>query len=112
MKTKSAKAKGRKLAALVRAKILEMAPDLEGGDVLVTPSGVTGEDVFLSPRAKSRFPFAVECKNQERVNVWDAFEQAKTHPKCGETPLLVICRNRTEPLAVLSLDAFLKLVNR
>lgn len=112
MKTSSAKAKGRRLAQLVRAKLLECAKDLEGGDIIVTPSSVTGEDVILSPKAKVQIPFAIECKNQERVNVWDAFEQAKTHPKNGETPLLVIARNRTEPLAVISLEAFLKILFR
>ena len=109
MKTSSAKAKGRRLAALVRAKILECAKDLEGGDIMVTPSSVTGEDLWLSPKAKQKFNYSVECKNQERVNIWESFEQAKSHPKEGEIPLLVIARNRTEPLAVMTLDAFLLL---
>jgi hypothetical protein len=109
VKTSSAKAKGRRLCSLVRAKFLEWAPDLAGENIVVTPSGVTGPDLYLSPEAKKIYNYAVEAKCQEALNIWSAIEQAKTHVKGDEIPIVVFARNRTEPQVCLSLDDFLKL---
>lgn len=109
MKTSSAKAKGRRLCALVRAKLLEWAKDIEGGDIQVTASGCTGPDLYLSPRAKQVYNYAIECKMQESLNIWSAIAQSKTHVKGDEVPIVVFARNRTEPHVCLSLDDFLKL---
>lgn len=119
MKTSSAKSKGRRLAQKVKTMLLEahltyctLAKDtpLEDGDIVVTPSGVNGPDLQLSPRAKSVYPFKFECKNQERLNLYDAWEQAKLH-KGSEYPILVVSKNRNpEPLVVMELKDFLRLV--
>ncbi len=39
--------------------------------------GAGGEDIMLSAKARNMFPYSVECKNQETLNVWKAFEQAE-----------------------------------
>lgn len=65
MKPSSAKAKGRKLQQQVRDLILETFSDLEPDDVRSTSMGAGGEDVLLSPLARRKFPFSVECKNQQ-----------------------------------------------
>lgn len=108
MNIRSAKAKGRRLAALLRAKFLEVAPHLQGDDIVVTPSSVCGPDLWLSPKAKETFNFGIECKNQESIAIWKSFEQAETHVKNSEVPLLVFMRNRSEPMVCLKLDDFLK----
>ena len=69
MKTSSCKQKGRKLQQKVRDIILESFDNLREDDVRSTSMGAGGEDVLLSPAARDVFPFSVECKNQEKLNV-------------------------------------------
>ena len=109
MKTQSAKAKGRKLQQHVRDLILETFTDLEPDDVRSTSMGAGGEDLQLSPAARKKFPYSVECKNVEKLSVWNAYEQAQAN--CGKhEPLLVMKKNRKKPLVVLDLDAFISLL--
>lgn len=109
MTPKSNKAKGRRFQQEIRAAILEAFPDLEPDDVRVAVMGESGEDVKLSPAARRAFPFAIEAKNVERLNIWSALTQAEKNAG-GYTPLLVFRRNRTKPYVALPLAAFVKLV--
>jgi len=108
--TASKKSKGRRHQQDVAAKITATFPELEEGDVRSVPSGVTGADIMLSPKARTFFNFNVECKNVESLNVWKAFEQAKQDRNEGATPLLVFKRNRSEVLCCLKFDDFLNLI--
>jgi len=69
VKSQSCKSKGRRLQQAVRDLILENFKDLEEDDVRSTSMGAGGEDVLLSPKARKYFPFSIECKNQEKINV-------------------------------------------
>lgn len=89
--------------------LLQHAPDLKENDIVVTSSGVTGPDLTLSPAALERFPFVVEVKNQEAINIWAALKQAADHPGEG-TKLLCFTRNGAEMYAALKLEDLLKLV--
>ena len=109
MKISSAKAKGRRLAQAVRDMLLAYAPDIPPQDIAVTPSGVNGPDVTLSARAQETYPYAIECKNCESLNVWKAFEQAKSHQKGSEIPLLIFSKNRSDVMIALRFDDFLRL---
>lgn len=109
MKTQSAKAKGRKLQQMVRDLILETFSELEPDDVRSTSMGAGGEDLQLSPAARKKFNYSVECKNVEKLNVWGAYEQASANAGKHE-PLLVMKKNRKKPLVVLDLDAFMSLL--
>ena len=71
MKAKSAKAKGRKLQNLVVEELRKTYPELEDDDIKAQIMGVSGEDVVLSPLAKRLIGLSFECKNQERLNLWD-----------------------------------------
>lgn len=109
MKPRSAKAKGRRFTQEVAVQIAE-ALGLHEDDVRAVPTGVTGPDLWLSPAAIDRFPFAVEAKCQESLNVWAALEQAQGHAEgTSLMPLLLFRRNRSEPFAVLRFEDFLKL---
>jgi hypothetical protein len=111
MKPQSAKAKGRKLQQTVRDLILETWDELEEDDVRSTSMGAAGMDVQLSPAAQKKFPYAVEAKNVEKLNVYNAYEQATAN--CGKLePLLVMKKNHKKPLVVMDLDAFMELVKR
>ena len=120
MKTRSCKAKGKRLVQLIKAKFLEVAPDLQDDDIKVPTTSEPGQDLHLSPLARSKFPFVIEAKNVEKLNVHQAFEQAKTHTKFqdpamyrefDQIPLLVFAKNHTQPLVCLTLDDFLWLTN-
>ena len=109
MKTSSCKAKGRNLQKWVRDLILESFPSLEADDVRSTSMGAGGEDVQLSPAARKLFPYSVECKSVEKLNVWAAYEQAEANSGEHE-PLLVMKKNRKKPLVVIDAEAFVKLL--
>lgn len=111
MKTSSAKAKGRRLQQWVRDKIIETF-NLSQEDVRSAIMGETGEDIKLSKRGLSVFPFIVECKNQEGfTKVYNSYNQAVSHNKDAlGTPLVVIKSNRKEPLAVLSFEDFIRII--
>lgn len=109
MKTSSAKNKGRVLQQWVRDLILEAFTDLEPDDVRSTSMGAGGEDVQLSPAARRHFPYSVECKNVEKLNVWAAYEQADANSGNYE-PILVMKKNRKKPLIVMDAEAFMELI--
>ena len=109
MKTSSAKAKGRVLQQRVRDLILEAFPQLEADDVRSTGMGQSGADIQLSPAAQKLFSYAVECKNQERLSLWDSYDQACSNSGNLE-PLLVVKKNRRKPLAVIDLEKFIELL--
>ena len=111
MKPQSAKAKGRKLQQWVRDVILESFPSLEADDVRSTSMGAGGEDVQLSPAARRLFPYSVECKSVEKLNVWGAYEQAEANSGEHE-PLLIMKKNRKKPLVVLDAEAFIDLIKK
>ena len=111
MKIKSAKAKGRKAAAEVQEILLRTFPQLEEDDIRVTPSGVQGEDLQLSPRAREILPFAFEMKNRERLNIWDTIKQAQNHVKDSKhRPVAIFRRNRTPFHVCMELDTFLEII--
>ena len=108
MKTSSAKSKGRMLQRWVVEKILETLPPFEEDDCRSTSMGAGGEDVQLSPALRVLLPYSFECKNQEKLNVWQAYKQAEENCK-GYEPVVVIKRNRQKPLLVIDADYFIKM---
>ncbi len=109
MKTSSAKSKGRRACSEVKNLLHKYAPALQDGDVQVTPSGVTGVDLYLSPAALQVYPFAIESKNQEKIAIWAALEQSESHRKDNLTPLLFFKRNRSELYVSMKAEEFFKL---
>lgn len=111
MKTKSAKAKGRKLQQEVAKEILRQFPELTEHDVKSTTMGESGLDIQLSTKARQAFPFAVECKNCERTQPWKWFEQAEAHSEKEKLyPLVVFKKNRKQPLVMLDFELFMHLI--
>ena len=107
----SRKAKGRRLQQEVRDLILETYKDvLEPDDVRSTSMGASGEDLLLSPAARKLFPFSVECKNQERLNIWDSLSQAEENAG-PHIPLLVFKRNRSKTYISMEINDLIKILN-
>ena len=110
MKPRSAKNKGKRLQNKIRDLILEKFDTLEKDDVRSITMGDSGEDILLSPAARRLFPFSVECKNQEKLNIWSALVQAEENSG-DHAPLVIFKRNRTKTYAVLEFDKLLELLN-
>jgi len=106
MKTAVAKAKGRRLQQWIRDLLIVV---LKSDDYNIQSRimGCSGTDIEMSPEINKKFPYAVEAKNQERVNIWKSYDQALQN--CGDyEPLLIIKKNHRKPLAILDAEYFIK----
>ena len=110
MKPRSAKNKGKRLQNKVRDLILEKFNQLEPDDVRSVTMGDSGEDILLSPAARKLFPFSVECKNKEKLNIWKSLEQSETNSG-KHTPIVIFKRNRTKTYVALEFKKLLELLN-
>ena len=109
MKTRYAKSKGRRLQNQVKELLLEAFTELEPDDIRTAIMGETGEDIKLSPAARREIPFSFECKNQEKINIWESLNQAEENS--GDyPPVLIFKRNRSKTYAVLELEDFIDLI--
>jgi|TARA_B100001094_G_C18142703_1_gene778834 hypothetical protein len=107
MKTQSAKAKGRRLQQWVRDQLIEKL-EVHPEDVESRSMGAGGEDLIMARAARAKFPYSIECKNQESVNVWKAFEQANENSGDYQ-PIVVIKRNKSRPLVLIDAEYFVEL---
>ena len=109
MKSRSAKNKGKRLQNKVRDLLLETFNQLEPDDIKSAIMGESGEDIKLSPAARKLIPYSFECKNQERLNIWSAIEQAEANASEYE-PAIVFKRNRTKTYVAIRLEEFVELI--
>ena len=107
MKTSSAKAKGRRLQQWFRDLLIEKL-EVHSEDIESRSMGAGGEDLIMARAARKKFPYSIECKNQESVNVWKSYEQAKENSGDYE-PIVVLKRNNTKPLVLIDAECFVKL---
>ena len=83
---------------------LEVHPE----DIESRSMGAGGEDLIMSRAAREKFPYSIECKNQESLNIWKSYEQAQQN--CGDyEPIVVIKRNNVKPLVLVDADYFVGL---
>lgn len=109
MKPKSAKAKGRQLCKELKKAIHQIFPELGEDDVIVRSSGAAGEDLILSPKARGLLPVSFECKNVEKIRLWESLEQAESNAQDWQ-PVLVCRRNHGKTYAVIDVMEFLALL--
>ena len=109
MKTRSAKSKGRRLQNKIKEILLEAFTELEPDDIKSAIMGDSGEDIQLSPAARKLIPYSIECKNQEKLNIWGALEQAEKNSGDSK-PVLIFKRNRSKTYAVLEIEDFINLI--
>lgn len=112
---RSAKAKGMSLQNSVCLWISELigVPFLRGDDeslIAPRPSGQNGVDIILRGEARKRFPYSVECKKQEQLNLVDTVEQASAN-KMADTDWLIVHERKalSETIVMMSWSAFEKL---
>ncbi len=107
MKVQSAKAKGRRLQQWFRDKLIE-ALDIHPEDIESRSMGAGGEDLIMARATRQKFPLSIECKNVEKLNIWDAYEQASAN--CGDyEPIVVIKKNGKKPLVVVDAEYYIQL---
>jgi len=107
MKPQSAKAKGRLLQQWVRDLLVESL-DIHPEDIESRSMGAGGEDLIMSRAARKSFPYSIECKNQEKINVWEAMKQSESN-KGNYIPIVVLKRNRSRPLVLIDAEEFINL---
>ena len=107
MKTQSAKAKGRRLQQWFRDLLIEKL-NIHEEDIESRSMGAGGEELIMARAAREKFPYSIECKNQEALNIWKSYDQAKENSGKYE-PIVVLKRNNTKPLVLVDADYFVRL---
>ena len=107
MRTQSKKAKGRRLQQWVRDLLIEKL-EVHPEDIESRSMGAGGEDLIMSRSAREKFPYSIECKNQESLNIWKSYEQAQQNSGNYE-PIVIIKRNNIKPLVLVDADYFVEL---
>ena len=96
MKPQSKKAKGRRFQQWVRDKLIEVL-NIHPEDIESRSMGAGGEDLIMARAAREKFPYSVECKNQEKLNLWDPYSQSEAN--CGDyEPIVFLKRKNRKPL--------------
>lgn len=108
----SAKSKGRSLQQWVCQKISDLTGLPWGKDEMIASRemGQSGVDVRLIGEAKKKFPFSVECKYQETWSIPSWIKQAKANQIKGTDWLLVVRKNRMEPIIIMDAERFFELL--
>lgn len=107
MRPQSCKAKGRRLQQDVCQALVQAAePFLEKDDVRSTAMGAPGEDVLFSPLARRIYPFSIECKNVEKINIWEAIKQAESQNRAYK-PMVCFSKNGEDIYVAVKLQDFL-----
>ena len=107
MKPQSAKAKGRRLQQQFRELLIEEL-GIHPEDIESRSMGAGGEDLIMARAARQRFPYSIECKNVEKLNVWEAYKQAEENSKDYE-PVVVMKKNNHKTLVVIDAEHFVKI---
>ena len=107
MKPQSAKAKGRRLQQQFRDLLIEEL-GIHPEDIESRSMGAGGEDLIMARAARGKFPYSIECKNVEKLNVWEAYKQAEENSKDYE-PVVVMKKNNHKTLVVIDAEHFVKI---
>jgi hypothetical protein len=70
--------------------------------------GAGGEDLIMARAAREKFPHSIECKNVEKLNVWDAYEQAEANSGDYEA-IVIMKKNGKKPLVVVDAEYFIRM---
>lgn len=93
------------------AKLIRDKFKLEERDVVSTPSSVQGEDILFTKKARKHFPFSVECKYREKMNIYTFWSQAEENAK-NNSPILILKAKRKPTLACIEINVLLDLLDK
>jgi len=107
---KSAKAKGRRLQNWVRDKLIEWYGDHHAKNIVPKQMGGGGVDIEVYGTFRDMYwPWDAECKNQERLPLWQTIKQAVANCRPGRAPLVIFKRNHSKVWVMLEWDDFIRL---
>ena len=116
IKISSRKGKGRNLQKWVCKEIsmLTSIPYKQSDDSCLIHSremGQSGCDIILRGLAGQLFPFSVECKNSETLNLMKTIKQAKSNLK-DLTDWMIVYKNKKlkRPVVIISWDCIMNLL--
>lgn len=97
--------KGRRLERSVAAQIRRKGLDA-GAKRMHRSGGIDHRkgDIFTA------LPYSIECKAQERVALWEWWDQARGQARLGRPPVLVVGGEHRPELAIIDLDTLLNLL--
>lgn len=101
----SKKAKGKRLEHKLAQLIREFGLD-DGAKRMIGSGAFDGwkTDIF------TKLMFSFEVKNQEKVKVWEWWEQAEDQSSIAKPPVLVFSGNYRPVLATMKVETFLDLL--
>ena len=70
---------------------------------------IKGDIIDINPYSVL-FDYHWECKNQEKLNIWKALEQARNDKPMGKTPVVVFRKNFERDYACLEFEDFMNLL--
>lgn len=109
----SAKDKARRLQKMVAEKISDLLGIPWGKDEMIASRemGQSGVDVRLIGEAAEKFPFAIECKWQEKWDIpgWIRQAESNTSDKLPDW-LLFVKKNRSDIYVMMKADTFFKIM--
>ena len=100
-----AKAKGSKAERAVATAIRR-----KGLDDTATRMPLSGAAFGLETDLKTKLNFSFEVKQQEKIKLWEWWEQAERGRKPFKPPVLVVGSNSRQKLCVMLLDDWLDLL--
>jgi Holliday junction resolvase len=70
---------------------------------------IKGDIIDINPDSVL-YDYHFECKNQEKLNIWKALEQARSDRPMGKTPLVVFTKNFESNYVAIELDDFMNIL--
>jgi len=107
MKTSSAKGKGRRLQNFVAEQLNNKYNTLDFRPAIM---GESGTDIKPSNALKEKYPWDIECKNQEKWNIPEFWKQTTANTEEGRKPLLVVKKNRHEALVIMRFSDWMEMI--
>jgi hypothetical protein len=68
--------------------------------------GANGEDVLLSPKARSLLPLSIECKSRASYAFYKDYDQAIVNAPKNTEPILVAKANHRDPVVIVNAEFF------
>lgn len=112
IKRRSAKDKGRNLQKWVCERIAELfnIEYNQQDDNCVIHSremGQSGVDIIIRDYLRNYFPFSIECKSSEQLNLIETIQQAKKNTKKDEHWIIVYKKKAIQkPVVIMDWDCF------
>jgi hypothetical protein len=84
---------------------------IPGEGMMVKATSMPGVDLYIAPEHRPKFPFSIEVKNVEQLNIWAALAQAQENQESG-APIVFFKRSGTPFFIAIDAETFLSMQQR